>query len=157
MRATELESWLTVVFAGAVGLAPLYAPPCAHLFDLSGAMPMRCTLTFRVVTVLAIAALLLSGALWLVRQRESRRALGGALALFGALGIVVMQPWVIGLCGSSSMACHRTAAWVWLFGTLLFVNGAWIAVRSGSRPIADGTGPRDPWDDSVQPCKGTEP
>jgi hypothetical protein len=143
-----LANALAVGLALALALTPRFVPPCAHQLETAAgvAVPMRCHWTFQIEFLLAVAALIVAGALWVVRHAEARRIVGGGLVLFGLLVIAVPQPWVIGLCGNPEMACHHTAHWLWLWAALLMGDGIFIAVRA--RIPAGQTVPPDPWEDS---------
>jgi hypothetical protein len=91
---------------------------------------MRCHWTFEVEWLLAISVLVVAGALWIVRRADARRVIGAMLGWFGLLVVAVTQPWVVGLCGHSEMACHRTAHWLWLWAVCLVAVGLTIAVRA---------------------------
>jgi hypothetical protein len=144
------------VLAGGLALAlvltPRLVPPCARMVE--SAAPMHCHWTFQVDSLLALAALPVAAALWLVRHAEARQTVGGTLALFGFLVIAVTQPWVIGLCGNPDMPCHHTAHWLWLWSGLLMADGIAIAVRaraSAGRPV-----PADPWEAAQEIPKGAK-
>ena len=104
--------------------------------------------------LLAVAALIVAGALWIVRHAEARRIVGGVLALFGLLAIAVPQPWVIGICGNSEMPCHQTAHWLWLWAALLIADGIFIAIRA--KNPADKIAPPDPWEKTNATQKGAK-
>jgi hypothetical protein len=132
--------------AVALVATPRLVPSCTHeIAAASGAsIPMRCHWTFQVEFLLAMATLVVAGALWVVDQLEARRVVALGLVLLGFLMVVVPLPWVVGLCGNPAMACHQTAHWIWLWAGLLAVDGLAIAVSSvvkGSVPVVP-----DPWD-----------
>jgi len=145
-----LANTLAAGLALALVLTPRFVPPCTPAVEL--APPMRCHWTFQADFLLAVAALIVAGALWIVSHAEARRVVGGVLVLFGLLVIAVTQPWGIGLCGGSQMPCHHTAHWLWLWAALLIGDGVFIVVRS-----ANATGavvPTDPWEVPGKPVKG---
>jgi len=125
-------------------LSPRLVPPC------DGTMPMRCHWTFEVEWLLAISVLVVAGSLWIVRRAEARRVIGAVLAWFGLLVVAVSQPWVVGLCGHSDMACHLTAHWLWLWAACLVAVGVTIAarVRTGRNVVVHV---HDPWESSNTP------
>jgi len=145
---------LANILAGGLALAlvltPRFVPPCTPAVET--ASPMHCHWTFQADLLLALATLMVAGALWVVRHAEARRVVGGVLALFGVLVIAVTQPRGIGLCGSSHMPCHYTAHWLWLWAALLIGNGVFIASRA--RIPADKIIPADPWEVGEKPVKG---
>jgi len=156
--ATPKHASLTVVLANALAaglalvlvLTPRFVPPCTPAVET--AAPMHCHWTFQVDFLLAVAALIVAGALWIVRHAEARRVVGGVLGLFGLLVIAVTQPWVIGLCGSSHMPCHHTAHWLWLWAAWLIADGIFIVIRA-TNP-AGNIIPTDPWEVGEKPAKG---
>jgi Domain of unknown function (DUF4418) len=113
---------------------------------------MRCHWTFQAEFPLALAALAVAGALWLFRAPEARRVVGLGLILVALLVLVVPLPGVIGLCGNSMMACHRTAHWIRLWAALLLAEGVCIAVLAV--PKAAAAVVADPWESSAQPAPG---
>jgi hypothetical protein len=153
MAAPKHQS-LTVVLANALAgglalalaLTPRFVPPCTHQLETAAGafVPMRCHWTFQIEFLLAVAALIVAGALWIVRHAEARRIVGGVLALFGLLVIAVTQPWAVGICGNSEMPCHHTAHWLWLWAALLIADGSFIALRA--KIPADNIAPLDPWE-----------
>jgi hypothetical protein len=141
-----LANVLAGALAAALALSPRFVPPCTHQIEtVAGvSMPMPCHWTFQIEFLLALAALVVAGALWIVRQAEARRVVGGVLALFALLVITVTQPWVIGLCGGSEMPCHHTARWLWLWAALLIADGVFIIARA--RIPTGQAAPPDPWE-----------
>ena len=142
LLANALAGGLTLVLA----LTPRFVPPCTHQLETAAGafMPMRCHWAFQIEFLLAVAALIVAGALWIVRHAEASRIVGVVLALFGLLVIAVTQSWVIGICGNSEMPCHHTAHWLWLWAALLIADGSFIAIRA--KNPADKIAPLDPWE-----------
>jgi drug/metabolite transporter (DMT)-like permease len=110
---------------------------------------MRCHWTFQIESLLAVAVVLVAGALWGVRHAEARRVVGGVLILFGLLVVAVTQSWVVGLCGNAAMACHETAHWLWLWSVLLVAVGGFVAVSARTR--TEKALVSDPWEDPGSP------
>jgi hypothetical protein len=163
MSASSNKSFtepLANVLAGGLALAlavtPRFVPPCTHQLETAAGafVPMHCHWTFQIEFLLAVAALIVAGALWVVRHAEARRIVGGVLALFGLLAIAVTQPWGIGICGNSEMPCHHTAHWLWLWAALLIADGIFIAIRA--KIPADKIAPPDPWEKADATPKGAK-
>ena len=162
--ATLKHKSLTVALANALAgglalalaLTPRLVPPCGHQIETAAGafVPMRCHWTFQIEFLLAVAALIVAGVLWIVRHAEARRIVGGVLALFGLLVIAVPQPWVVGICGNSEMPCHHTAHWLWLWAALLIAVGIFIALRA--KIPADKIAPPDPWEKTDATPKGAK-
>jgi hypothetical protein len=90
-----------------------------------GAMvPMRCFYTFQAVFLMALASLLVSGALFCALGAEGRLLLGLFLALLGAIIVVLAQPWAIGVCACPDAPCHQTRALTVGGGVALVAAGA---------------------------------
>ncbi|GEM_PF-695124 len=147
---TSASSWIPNLLATALTLAllltPRFVPPCDHQITTAagGAVPMRCHWTFQAEFLIAAAAVLVAGLLWIVRHGEARRVVGVVLVIFSLLAVSVTQPWGIGLCGRAEMACHHTAHWIWLWAALLAIEGLFIAVRA--RIPGKHAAPPDPWE-----------
>ena len=132
--------------AAALALTPRLVPPCQGELETTAgvAVPMHCHWTFQIEFLLAVAVLIVAGALWVVRRGEARQIVGGVLVLYGLLAIAVPQPWVIGLCGGVQMACHHTAHWLWLWAGLLIADGIFIINRGRIFQTKDVL--PDPWE-----------
>jgi hypothetical protein len=146
-----LANALAAGLALALVLTPRFVPPCTPRIET--ASPMHCHWTFQADFLVAVAALIVTGALWTVHHAEARRVVGGVLALFGLLVIAVTQSWGIGLCGNSEMPCHHTAHWLWLWATLLIGDGGFIILRA--RIPAGKIVPPDPWEAGEKQVKET--
>lgn len=142
----RLANLLAFLLAVALAATPRLFPPCAHeIATASGAsVAMRCHWTFQVEFLLAIALLVAAGALWVTDHPEARRVAGFGLVLLALLVLAVPLHWVIGLCGNSAMACHRTAHWTWLWGGFLALDGLAIAASAAVKKDV-GVAP-DPWE-----------
>jgi hypothetical protein len=100
---------------------------------------MRCHYTYQVEFLVALATLVVSGALFFVRGEEGRRLIGWFLALLGGLTILLPQSWVIGICANPDEHCHLTYWWTIAGGILLVASGvviAWLASRSSQNQVA---------------------
>lgn len=136
----KIISGIAVVLSLALLIIPKVFPTCdagceTMMMPMAkgASSPMRCQFTYQVEFLVSIASLLVSGALFLVRGAEGRRLNGLFLALLGVLAVLLPQSWVIGTCGSPSMACNKVLPWVYSTAILLIVTGAvlaWLAPRS---------------------------
>ena len=117
----------TAVPVGAL-MIPWLLQACDGLLPttMGGAVPMRCTYTYRVEFGLALVALAVGGALLWLSSREARRMGGGVLALLGALIAAVPQRWLIGTCRGGT--CHSGGLWFAIAGVFLLLMGAQSAV-----------------------------
>ena len=138
----RLANSLAVGLALALAFTPRWVEPCTPTVET--AAPMHCHWSFQADFLLAVAALIVAGALWVVDHPAARRIVGLGLVLLGGLIVAVTQPWGIGLCGNPHMPCHHTAHWLWLESALLIADGWFIAVRA--RVSADSIVPPDPWE-----------
>jgi len=130
----------------AMALTPRLVPPCEGQLETTAGVPvpMHCHWTFQIEFLLAVAVLIVAGALWVVRHGEARQIIGGVSVLYGLLVIAVPQPWAIGLCGGSQMSCHHTAHWLWLWAGLLIADGIFIIERARIFRTQDVL--PDPWE-----------
>ena len=149
----RVSNALAILAGLALVLSPHFVPPCGHQIGAAGGMSgaMRCHWTFQVESLLAVAVVLVAGALWVVPHPQARRVVGGGLILFGLLVVAVTQSWVVGLCGNAAMACHETAHWLWLWSGLLVAVGGFVAVTARAR--VERTITTDEWDDPGSPAK----
>ena len=150
----SLANALAAALALALMLSPRFVPPCTHQIETAAgaSIPMRCHWTFQIEFLIALAALIVAGALWVVRHAEARRTVGAVLGIFGLLVIAPTQAWAVGLCGNPEMPCHDTAHWLWLWAALLIADGIVIAMRA--RIPTDKDAPPDPWEtrEGAKPC-----
>lgn len=123
-------------------ILPICDSGCGAMMPMTkeAAAPMACYYTYRVVLLISLASLLVSGSLFWVKGAEGRRLNGLFLALLGLLAVLVPQSWIIGTCGSPSMGCNKVLPWVYGAGTLLIITGvvlAWLAPRSAAEQNAE--------------------
>ena len=146
-HTSDIASDIIAVGLGAAILAtPSLIPPCTHeILTASGAtVPMRCHWSFQIVRLLGLAIVVGTIVLLAVPKGTRRKATAEFLVFLAALVVAATQPWIVGLCGNSEMACHTTAHWVWLWSGFLAIAGAYA--RFAGQPKQTAEIPQDPWE-----------
>ncbi|MDR3590534.1 MAG: DUF4418 family protein, partial [Negativicutes bacterium] len=84
--------------------------------------PMQCHFAFQAEFLITLLALILSGALLVLRTAEAKFLAGFVIFLLGLVIVIIPQPWALGLCEDGG-ACHRTGFFETIGGALLVLTG----------------------------------
>ncbi|WP_071605122.1 DUF4418 family protein [Anaeroarcus burkinensis] len=114
-----------VAISAALLVLPRIFPICTGLG--AGGKPMVCHYTFQAEFIIGLLALIVSASLFVLRTAEARQWSGFLLVLLGISVLVLPQAWAIGLCPHASGACHKTAFFINIGGSLLALTGGWAA------------------------------
>ncbi|MGC9967362.1 MAG: DUF4418 family protein [Geobacteraceae bacterium] len=133
------RSWkIMSVFALLVSLAllvvPRIFPVCGVTVQTAGGAmaPMRCFYTLQAEYLMALASLLVSGALFCTLGSEARRLLGLFLVLLGAIIVVLAQRWAVGVCAGPEAPCHLTRTLTVAGGVVLVITGGILSRLASS-------------------------
>ncbi|MGD0152869.1 MAG: DUF4418 family protein [Thermacetogeniaceae bacterium] len=111
-------------------IVPRIFPVGMLVATASGSMiPMKGFYAYQAEFLIALAALLVAGSLFILKGAEARQLSGLFLVLLGAIVVLIPTSWVIGVCPDDN---HLTVAWTIIGGLLLILAGglaAWLTVK----------------------------
>jgi hypothetical protein len=125
MAQSNVIAGAAVAISAVLLVLPGIFPICTGLG--AGGKPMVCHYTFQAEFIIGLLALIVSGSLFVLRTAEARQWSGFLLILLGISVLVLPQAWAIGLCPHASGACHKTAFFINIGGSLLALTGGWAA------------------------------
>nr|WP_092070941.1 DUF4418 family protein [Dendrosporobacter quercicolus]NSL48425.1 DUF4418 family protein [Dendrosporobacter quercicolus DSM 1736]SDM16437.1 protein of unknown function [Dendrosporobacter quercicolus] len=128
MKYHKIISWVAVITGFFLLILPRFIPICTGL-TASGA-PMRCHYTYQAEFLLTLIAIILAGALLVLKTAEARMMTGFTLALTAVVLALLPEPWVSGICANGG--CGKTAFFTLAGTVFLAVSGAvivWLNYR----------------------------
>ncbi|MCW2277706.1 DUF4418 family protein [Heliophilum fasciatum] len=137
--------YAAIFFSLALLVTPKIVPICRELVitQSGSAIPMRCHYAYQAAFLISLFALLIAGSLLVVKEQVGQRILGLLLAISGLVIFLIPQSWLIGICGKSTMDCHHTVGWMYLWAGLLGVTGlisTWLAGKTVEPVVIDDPG-----------------
>lgn len=129
MTTYRLFSWSAVVAAIVLVILPRVIPVCNAY--MKNGKPMSCHYTYQTEFLVALLALILAGALFVLVTEEARLLTGFILLLLGIIVVVLPQPWALGICEAGG--CLKTAFFSQIVGGWLALSGAGIVWLSRSK------------------------
>lgn len=123
MRYDKILGWIAVVTGFFLLVLPRVIPICTGL--TAAGSPMRCHYTYQAEFLLTLIAVILAGALFVLKTAEARMMTGFTLALVAIVLALLPEPWVSGICANGG--CQKTAFFTAVGAGLLAITGAVIA------------------------------
>ncbi|HMM21379.1 MAG TPA: DUF4418 family protein [Selenomonadales bacterium] len=123
MAYARISSWLAVAAGFFLLVLPRLIPICTGL--TAAGSPMRCHYTYQAEFLLTLIAIILAGALLVLKTAEARMMTGFTLALVAIVLALLPEAWVSGICANG--ACQKTAFFTAAGAGLLAFAGAFIA------------------------------
>ncbi|MDR3590119.1 MAG: DUF4418 family protein, partial [Negativicutes bacterium] len=120
MNSYKAVAWSAVLVSLALLVLPRIVPICTGLTKTGS--PMQCHFAFQAEFLITLLALILSGALLVLRTAEAKFLAGFVILLLGLVIVIIPQPWALGLCEDGG-ACHRTGFFETIGGALLVLTG----------------------------------
>lgn len=122
MTKYKFFSWSAIILSVWLLFLPRLIPICNGL--MKNGSPMACHYTYQAEFVIAILALILASALFVLRTDEARLLSGFIILLLGLITIILPQSWALGICAAGG--CLKTAFFSTISGGLLALAGAGI-------------------------------
>lgn len=122
MTAYKLLAWSAILLSALLLILPRLIPICTGL--MKNGSPMACHYTYQAEFIVGLIALILAGALLVLRTDEARLLSGFVILLLGITVAILPQAWALGICEAGG--CQKTAFFSTAGGVLLALSGAGI-------------------------------